>query len=115
MPGLIDTHVNLQDLAKEQWEGFSEGTAAAASGGVTTLVDLPTMKKPSLTSVSHLRAHVQKASTSIKVDVAFLAYLSDDNISKIEELIEEGTVLGFASFLSAPLNRKLDQISEDGL
>ena len=61
LPGIIDTHVNLQDLAKEQWEGFAFGTAAAASGGVTTIVDLPMMKKPNLTSVKNLNKHIELA------------------------------------------------------
>jgi allantoinase len=90
LPGLIDPHVNLQDLAKEQWEGFAYGTAAAAAGGVTTLVDLPMMKKPNLTSVKNLIKHIEVAQTEIKVDVAFLSYLSDDNVSKIEEFIKDG-------------------------
>lgn len=54
MPGIIDSNVNLQDMAKEKWEGFEHGTAAAAAGGVTTIVDLPVMKRPSLTSVKNL-------------------------------------------------------------
>lgn len=47
--------------------------------------------------------------------MAFLAYLSDDYLSNIEGLIENGIVFGFCSFLSAPLNRKLDEITEKGL
>jgi hypothetical protein len=51
----------------------------------------------------------------LKVDTIFLAYLSDLNLDKIEDLVNEGTVFGFCSFLSAPINRKLDEISIRGL
>jgi allantoinase len=70
-------------LAKEKWEGFEFGTAAAASGGVTTLVDLPIMKKPNLTTLKNLQTHIQAAEKVSKVDIAFLAYLTDDNLKKI--------------------------------
>ena len=55
MPGLIDTNSNMQEPAKEIWEGFECGTSAAASGGVTTLVDLPIMKRPSMISLKNLK------------------------------------------------------------
>ncbi len=58
MPGLVDCNVNLQDLAKEKWEGFLAGTLAAASGGVTTVVDLPIMKKPTLITAKNLEMHI---------------------------------------------------------
>jgi hypothetical protein len=51
----------------------------------------------------------------VKVDVAFLAYLNDENIKKVKKFIDDGVVFGFCSFLSAPLNRKLDEITEKGL
>lgn len=62
------------------------------------------MKKPSITSVDHLKQHVQDTNGNIKVDVAFLAYLNDNNIEQISDFIEDKTVIGFLSFLSAPLN-----------
>ncbi len=41
--------VNSQARPRDEWEGYQFATSAAASGGVTTIVDMPTMKKPSLT------------------------------------------------------------------
>jgi len=79
------------------------------------LVDMPVMKKPNLTSVKSLMKHVSEAENNIKVDVAMLAYISDANLHKIEKFINNGIVFGFNSFLSAPLNRKLDEITEEGL
>lgn len=83
MPGLIDCNTNMQDLAKEKWEGFDYGTKAAASGGITTLVDLPIMKKPTLTSIKNLHTHIDSAEKQVYIDVAFIAYLNNDNIHKI--------------------------------
>lgn len=77
MPGLIDMNANLQNNLKDMWEGFEHGTSAAASGGVTTLVDLPTMKRPILDDVDWLSKHIEMAQGKIKVDVAFIAYIND--------------------------------------
>lgn len=44
-----------------------------------------------------------------------IAYLSDSNLHKVQKFIDNGTVFGFKSFLSAPLNRKLEEITEKGL
>lgn len=108
-------NVNLQNNPKENWEGFDYGTEAAAAGGVTTLVDHPCMKKPNMTSQKNLKKHIEDAQNKIKVDLAFLAYLTDSNLCKMKKLIESGVVFGFSSYLSAPLNRKLDEITEKGL
>ena len=40
-PGLVDVHVHLNEPGREEWEGFETGTKAAATGGVTTVVDMP--------------------------------------------------------------------------
>ena len=73
------------------------------------------MKKPSLISVKNLKEHLEAADKELKVDTIFLAYLSDMNLSKVEDLVNEGTVFGFCCFLSQPINRKLDEITYKGL
>lgn len=55
IPGLVDLHVNLQAGGKEDWEGYSHGSKAAASGGVTTLINHGIMMWPSITSAKHLQ------------------------------------------------------------
>jgi allantoinase len=77
MAGIIDVNVNLQNDSKENWEGFEYGTCAAASGGVTTIVDLPVMKKPLLISPKNLNKHLEDAKDNLKVDMILLAYLSE--------------------------------------
>lgn len=95
MPGLIDCNVNLHDKAKEYWEGFDYGTKSAAAGGVTTIVDFPTMKKPSLVDVEALKEHIEAANDKLRTDIILLAYLTEEGIDNIESFIEEGTIFGY--------------------
>lgn len=41
MPGLVDSHVHINEPGRTQWEGFATATKAAAAGGFTTIVDMP--------------------------------------------------------------------------
>src|SRR5215203_7371321 len=50
MPGLVDTHVHINEPGRTDWEGFDSGTRAAAAGGVTTIVDMPLNSIPATTS-----------------------------------------------------------------
>src|SRR5436190_381099 len=54
MPGLVDSHVHVNEPGRTEWEGFATATRAAAAGGVTTLVDMPLNSIPPTTSVEHL-------------------------------------------------------------
>src|SRR5437762_11792797 len=56
LPGLVDTHVHINEPGRTEWEGFSHATRAAAAGGVTTLVDMPLNSVPSTTNVAALEA-----------------------------------------------------------
>src|SRR5580765_1507782 len=56
MPGLIDTHVHINDPGRAEWEGFETATRAAAAGGITTLVDMPLNSIPPTTDVKGLEA-----------------------------------------------------------
>ncbi|MER6651951.1 amidohydrolase family protein, partial [Streptomyces sp. NPDC000971] len=55
MPGLVDTHVHVNDPGRTEWEGFWTATRAAAAGGVTTLLDMPLNSLPPTTTVGNLR------------------------------------------------------------
>ena len=55
LPGLVDTHVHVNEPGRTEWEGFATATAAAAAGGVTTILDMPLNSIPATTSVDALR------------------------------------------------------------
>ncbi|HEY7479549.1 MAG TPA: amidohydrolase family protein, partial [Gemmatimonadales bacterium] len=54
-PGLVDTHVHVNEPGRTDWEGFATATRAAAAGGVTTLLDMPLNSIPPTTAVSALQ------------------------------------------------------------
>jgi allantoinase len=98
MPGLVDTHVHVNEPGRTEWEGFSTVTRAAAAGGVTTIVDMPLNSIPATTNVSSFQAKLQAAAGQCWVDTGFWGGLVDDNFDQLEPLARDG-VLGFKSFL----------------
>src|SRR5437763_15258219 len=70
LPGLVDTHVHINDPGRAEWEGFQTATRAAAAGGVTTLVDMPLNSVPPTTTLAGLRAKVDALESHARVDVA---------------------------------------------
>jgi len=99
MPGLVDTHVHLNDPGRADWEGFETGTRAAAAGGVTTLVDMPLNSIPSTVDVAGLEAKLRAASGRASVDLGFWGGVVPGNADALEPLARRG-VLGFKCFLS---------------
>src|SRR5437879_13367203 len=71
MPGLVDTHVHINEPGRTEWEGFASATRAAAAGGVTTLVDMPLNSVPATTTAAALAAKREAAGGQCSVDVAF--------------------------------------------
>src|SRR5713226_7397916 len=61
LPGVVDTHVHLNEPGRSEWEGFATGTRAAAAGGVTTVVDMPLNSIPVTTNVEALRRKARAA------------------------------------------------------
>ncbi|HUO10984.1 MAG TPA: allantoinase AllB [Phycisphaerae bacterium] len=101
LPGLVDTHVHVNDPdgpPRVGWEGFETATRAAAAGGITTLVDMPLNSTPVTTSVAALEKKRASASGRIHVDVGFHGGLVHDNTSEINGLLDAG-VLGIKAFL----------------
>ncbi|QDS97106.1 allantoinase AllB [Adhaeretor mobilis] len=98
LPGLIDPHVHLNEPGRTEWEGFATGTAAAAAGGVTTLVDMPLNSTPVTTTAEALQIKRAVAEGKLHTDVGFHAGLVPGNESEIEVLIDAG-VLGVKAFL----------------
>jgi allantoinase len=99
MPGLVDTHVHINDPGRADWEGFEHATRAAAAGGVTTLVDMPLNSIPATTSVAALETKRAAAHGRCHVDVGFWGGVVPGNVADLEPLAHAG-VLGFKAFLS---------------
>ena len=71
MPGLVDTHVHVNEPGRTGWEGFTTATRAAAAGGVTTLIDMPLNSIPPTTTLSGLETKIRSAQRQCFVDVGF--------------------------------------------
>ncbi|CAL9390601.1 allantoinase AllB [Streptomyces sp. Tu 3180] len=99
LPGLVDTHVHVNDPGRTEWEGFWTATRAAAAGGITTLVDMPLNSLPPTTTVGHLRTKRRVAADKAHVDVGFWGGALPDNVEDLRPLHEAG-VFGFKAFLS---------------
>ncbi len=98
MPGLVDTHVHVNEPGRTNWEGFATATQAAAAGGVTTLVDMPLNSIPPTTTVSGLAAKLEAARGQCQVDVGFWGGVVPGNTGELAQLYELG-VVGFKCFL----------------
>jgi len=101
LPGLVDSHVHLNEPGRAEWEGFETGTRAAAAGGYTMLVDMPLNCLPATTSVRALEAKRAAAQGKCRVDWAAWGGVVHDNPHEIEPLAGAG-VLGFKCFLIHP-------------
>jgi allantoinase len=99
MPGLVDTHVHINDPGRTCWEGFDTATRAAAAGGITTLVDMPLNSIPATTSVSALHQKIAAAEENCWVDVGFWGGIVPGNHSDVEPLLDAGC-MGFKCFLA---------------
>jgi allantoinase len=98
MPGIVDTHVHINEPGRTEWEGFSTATRAAAAGGVTTLIEMPLNSIPATTSAGAFREKLAAAAGKLWVDVGFWGGIVPGNIAELRRLWEAG-VLGFKCFL----------------
>lgn len=98
LPGLVDSHVHVNEPGRTEWEGFATATAAAAAGGVTTIVDMPLNSIPATVDVESLRTKQRAASGQLAVDVAFWGGAVPGNAQRLRELHDAG-VVGFKCFL----------------
>jgi allantoinase len=114
LPGLVDTHVHVNDPGRTEWEGFWTATRAAAAGGITTLVDMPLNSLPPTTTVPHLRTKQRVAADKAHIDVGFWGGALPDNIKELRPLHEAG-VFGFKAFLSPSGVDEFPHLDQDGL
>ncbi|MCV2487741.1 allantoinase AllB [Geodermatophilus sp. YIM 151500] len=98
LPGLVDTHVHVNEPGRTEWEGFETATRAAAAGGVTTIVDMPLNSIPPTVDVAALETKRKAADGKCAVDVGFWGGAVPGNIGELRGLHEAG-VFGFKCFL----------------
>lgn len=114
MPGLVDSHVHLNEPGRTEWEGFETGSKAAAAGGTTTMCDMPLNSIPVTTTLKALEEKLEAAKTKIEVDCAFWGGVVPGNADSLEPLIEAG-VKGFKCFLIHSGIDDFPNVTEDDL
>ena len=92
LPGLVDTHVHLNQPGRTDWEGIQTGTAGALAGGFTTLVDMPLNSSPVTTTVSALAEKQRLAAQWSSVELLFHAGVVPGAIDQLADLINHGAV-----------------------
>ena len=98
LPGLVDTHVHVNEPGRTDWEGYASATRAAAAGGVTTLLDMPLNSIPPTTTVANLRTKQDVARDQVWIDTGFWGGAIPGNAGDLQALHEAG-VFGFKCFL----------------
>jgi len=114
LPGLVDSHVHINEPGRSEWEGFHTATRAAAAGGYTMLVDMPLNCVPATTNVSALDAKRRAAEGQCRVDWAAWGGVVQSNHKEIESLAKAG-VLGFKCFLVHPGIEEFTMVGESDL
>ena len=113
-PGIVDTHVHVNEPGRTEWEGFDTATRAAAAGGVTTIVDMPLNSVPATTTVAALEAKRSAARGRCQVDVAFWGGVVPGNAADLDGLVDAG-VRGFKCFLVPSGVDEFPAVDERGL
>jgi allantoinase len=98
MPGIVDTHVHINEPGRTEWEGFTTATRAAAAGGVTTLIEMPLNSIPATTSAAAFREKLASAAGKLWVDTGFWGGVIPGNSEELRPLWRDG-VFGFKCFL----------------
>jgi len=114
MPGLVDTHVHINEPGRTDWEGFETASQAAAAGGITTLVDMPLNCIPVTTSAAAFSVKLEALGKQLSVDCGFWGGLVPDHINDLPELLDSG-VLGVKAFLIHSGIDDFPQVSEADL
>ena len=114
MPGVVDTHVHINEPGRTDWEGFETATRAAAAGGVTTLVEMPLNSIPATTTLAAYNQKLAAADGKLWVDVGFWGGVVPGNASELSALYEAG-VFGFKCFLVPSGVEEFRHVTEDDL
>jgi allantoinase len=113
-PGIVDTHVHVNEPGRTEWEGFDTATRAAAAGGVTTIVDMPLNSIPATTTAAALEAKRSAARGKCHVDVAFWGGVVPGNAGDLDALVDAG-VRGFKCFLTPSGVDEFENVGEKHL
>ena len=97
LPGLVDTHVHINEPGRTEWEGFNTATQAAAAGGITTVVDMPLNCTPVTTTADALRQKMASLQGKLWIDCGFWGGVVPDSLDELDGLVRAG-VLGVKSF-----------------
>jgi allantoinase len=111
MPGLVDTHVHINEPGRTDWEGFATATRAAAAGGITTLVEMPLNSIPATTSVAAFQTKLTAAAGKLSVDTGFWGGVVPGNTQELRGLWETGC-FGFKCFLIDSGVKEFASVSE---
>jgi len=114
MPGIVDTHVHINEPGRTDWEGFSSATRAAAAGGVTTLIEMPLNSIPATTTAAAYREKLAAAAGKLSVDTGFWGGVVPGNVAELMPLWEAG-VFGFKCFLVPSGVDEFAHVSESDL
>jgi len=114
MPGIVDTHVHVNDPGRTEWEGFETATRAAAAGGVTTILDMPLNSVPATTNVEALEEKREAARNRTLVNVEFIGGIVPGNADEILPLARAG-VRAFKCFLTPSGVDEFENVSEGDL
>jgi allantoinase len=114
MPGLVDTHVHINEPGRTEWEGFATATRAAAAGGITTLIEMPLNSIPATTTAAGFREKIAAAAGQLSVDVGFWGGVVPGNVAELRPLWEAG-VFGFKCFLVPSGVAEFHEVGESDL
>jgi allantoinase len=114
MPGVVDTHVHVNEPGRTAWEGWESATRAAAAGGVTTLVEMPLNSIPATVTVDALQAKVASIAGRCSVDVGLWGGVVPGNQAELRPLWEAG-VRGFKCFLAPSGVEEFSHVGEADL
>jgi allantoinase len=114
MPGIVDTHVHVNEPGRAEWEGWDTATRAAAAGGVTTIVEMPLNSIPAVNDAAALAEKAAAADGRVHVDVGFWGGVVPGNAGELRGMWDAG-VLGFKCFLSPSGVDEFTHVGEEDL
>lgn len=114
MPGLVDTHVHINEPGRTDWEGFETATCAAAAGGVTTLIDMPLNSIPATTTAAALETKRTAARKKCWVNMGFWGGVVPGNAGELRPMHQAGA-FGFKCFLVPSGVPEFAHVNEDDL